>query len=364
MRENTKLLLIYVAIGVIAAGTTGYFLYQDRKELWREYARSTFAEVLREELQKREVKDMPYLTWGVQTSFARKKSLKINSFKEVTMTSEHGKKTYRIPIFKLDHNIEDIRGIRMLQSYILEKHPLVVDSLNFGWTKSLHKMGFTGRNVVRVSVIDLLEQETKRYSNDPSIVNKADSLLSFYVGYRSEVEITGFLYLPWWKTFFLKDIILLCGIVVICFFLPFLSRYINRLYHTYFVKTMIKTEIVTKEIQIPVLVTEKGTVHTYQLDAGVVFDYDSREIRRSNQSELLTNQIADLLKLFLEAEDYLLTTAEIAEAFWPNTMDAKNNIYSAIKKLRINLSHISQCTVDNKNSSYQLKIPHSIEEKG
>lgn len=360
MKESTKLLLICVTIGLVAAITTAYFLHQNKKEYWNEYARKSFAEVLRGELQKREMKDVPYVSWGMASS-SSKGTFQNDSLKEVTITTAAGEKTYRIPAFKLDRNIEDNLKMRMLHSYILEMHPLVADSLNLGWTKLLQEMGFPGKNIVRVSVIDLLEHETEYYSGDSLVVNKADSLFSYYVGYRSEVEITGFLYLPWWKTFFLKDLVLLCSILMICFLLPFLFMYINRLYHTYFFKTEIKTEIKVVEKPIPVLITEKSSVHVYQLEAGVVFDYDSREIRKNGQVELLTSQIADLLKLFLEAENYLLTTVAIAEAFWPNTMDAKNNIYSAIKKLRMNLSHISLCTVDNKNSSYQLKIPHFIE---
>lgn len=357
MKESTKLLLIYVTIGLVAAIVTAYFLYQDREEHWNEYARKSFTEVLRNELQKREIKDVPFLSWGSLSSI-QKDILPDDSSKEIAITSEHGEKTSQIPTFKLNHNIEDKPDIRAMHSYILEMHPLVADSLNLGWTKSLQEVGFSGRNVVRVSVIDLLEQETKQYSGDSLIVNEADSLCCFYIGYRSEIEVTGFLYLPWWKTFFLKDIILLCGIVMLCFLLPIMLKYINRFYHTCFVKT----EVVTIEKQISVVATEKSEIHIYQLDAGVLFDYDSRELRRSDKTEPLTSQLADLLKLFLEADDYLLTTAEIAEALWPNTMDAKNNIYSAIRKLRTSLSHISHCTIDNKNSSYQLKIPYSIEE--
>lgn len=359
MKENIKLVVITFAIGLIAASTAAYYLHQNRKELWNEYAQNTFAKVLNEDLQKLATEDVPYLYWRVRASSTRKDSFQDLSLKEVTIESEYGKKTYKIPIFKLDHNIENDRSIRSIQSYILQKHPLIADSLNSNWTKSLQKMGFSGRNIVRVSVLDLLEQETKHYSNDSLVLNRADSLFSFYVGCRSEIEVTGFLDLPWWKTFFLKDIVLLCALLVICFLLPFIKKYINKLYRTY----IIKTEIITIEKQVPVIATEKSKVHIYQLDTGVVFDYNTRELRKINKSEPLAPQLADLLKLFLEADDYMLTNIEIAKAFWPYTIDAKNNIYAAIKKLRINLSRISFCTVDNKNSAYQLKIPDYTKEK-
>lgn len=358
MKENTKLLLIYVTIGLVSAITTAYFLYQYRKEHWNEYARRSFTEVLRKELQKREMKDLPYVFWGVMASSSPKDALQNDSLKEVTVITAAGEKIYRIPAFKFDCNLEDNPKMRMLHSYILEMHPLVADSLNLGWTKALQEMGFSGKNIVKVSVIDLLEHETEHYSGDSLAVTETDRLFHLYIGCRSEVEITGFLYIPWWKTFFLKDLVLLCGIVMICSLLQFLLKRINRLYRTYFVKT----KILTIEKQTPVIVTEKSKNRIYQLDAGVLFDYDLRQLRRSDKIEALTSQLADLLKLFLESENYILTTVEIADALWPNSIDAKNSIYTAIKRLRESLSRLSLCTVDNKNSSYQLKIPHSIEE--
>lgn len=358
MKENTKLLLIYVAIGLVSAITTAYFLYQHRKEDWNKYAQRSFTEVLRKELQKREMKNLPYAFWGVMAPSSPKDTLQNDSLKEVTVITAAGEKTYWIPAFKLDRNLEDDPKMRMLHSYILEMHPLMADSLNLGWTKSLLEMGFSGKNTVKVSVIDLLEHETEHYSGDSLVLNETDRLFSFYIGCRSEVEITGFLYLPWWKTVFLKDLVLLCGIVIICSLFPFLLKRINRFYRTSFVKT----KVVTIEKQIPVIVTEKSKNRIYQLDAGVLFDYDLRQLRKDDKIEALTSQLADLLKLFLEADNYLLTTVEIAEALWPNSIDAKNSIYTAIKRLRESLSHLSLCTVDNKNSSYQLKIPYSIEE--
>lgn len=359
MREDIKLLLIYIIIGFVVAITTASFLYKDRKGYWNEYARKSFIQELKEELQKREMKDSPYLFWGVNIPFAHKDSLQKNIFREVTIINEHGKRTYKIPSFKIEHNIENNREVRSIQSYILEIDPLIADSLNLGWRRYLQEKRFSGRSVVRVSICDLWEKETKNYSNDSLIVNKADSLFSFYIGCRSEIEVTGFLFLPWWKTFFIKDVILLCGIVLISFLLPFSLKHIYVFFQNY----IFKKEIVILEKHIPVIASRESDVNIYQLDAGVLFDYESRVLRRIDKSEQLTPQLADLLKLFLEAEGYLLTNVEIAEALWPNTIDAKNNIYSAIKKMRISLSHISFCTVDNKKSSYQLIIPHSIEKK-
>ena len=47
------MLLIYVAIGIIAAVITGWFVYQNRMEYWETQARSAFRVALGKELQKR-----------------------------------------------------------------------------------------------------------------------------------------------------------------------------------------------------------------------------------------------------------------------------------------------------------------------
>ena len=47
------MLLTCVAIGVVAAIITGWFLYQYRMEFWKTQERSTFRAALGEELQKR-----------------------------------------------------------------------------------------------------------------------------------------------------------------------------------------------------------------------------------------------------------------------------------------------------------------------
>ena len=51
-RGRRQMLLIYVAIGIIAAVITGWFVYQNRMEYWETQARSAFRVALGKELQK------------------------------------------------------------------------------------------------------------------------------------------------------------------------------------------------------------------------------------------------------------------------------------------------------------------------
>ena len=63
-RERRQMLLIYVAIGIVAAVITGWFLYQNRMEFWKTQARSAFRVALGEELQKRNDIDVYFSSSG------------------------------------------------------------------------------------------------------------------------------------------------------------------------------------------------------------------------------------------------------------------------------------------------------------
>lgn len=58
------MLLIYVAIGIIAAVITGWFVYQNRMEYWETQARSAFRVALGKELQKRNEVDVYFSSSG------------------------------------------------------------------------------------------------------------------------------------------------------------------------------------------------------------------------------------------------------------------------------------------------------------
>ena len=188
MRESVKLLLIYIAIGVIVAGITTYFLYQDRKEQWNEYARETFTEALKEEIQKRSEMKVYFATQGETSLSSREKEFP----EEVTLKGKNGKRIYSIPTYKRHHNIVGDLNQRMLQGYVLEKRPLKADSLQLVWKNYLKKVEFPGKSSIDLFIIDLQKQERQSFSYDSAFAMKSDSLISYYVGFRYENGVTGF----------------------------------------------------------------------------------------------------------------------------------------------------------------------------
>lgn len=356
-KEDLKLLLVYAVIGIIAAGTTGWFLYQNRMKFWKEQACAAFRVALMEELQKRKEVETYY-------AFSGNMSLPIDSIDSkmepitVSMESEYGKKDFVIPYEKHIHNIERSSSLRALYSYVLERFPLKADSLNAVWGNLLSEMGFYGKTIVRVVVTDWWERENCAYSDDSLLVAKSDSLTSKYLGYRCEVGTTGYMYYPWWTTLTIKDKILLCALVFCCCLLFFIQEYIVKAYRYCFVREV--TVVVEKEI--PVVMVEKNQAHIYQLEDDLRFDTGVAMLIRRDARVQLTAMPAKLLQVFLEAENRRLSVNEIMELLWSGNAVDSARVYTIIKRLRKELAKISDWEITNENGSYQLKNPHSIEE--
>lgn len=356
-KEDLKLLLVYAVIGIIAAGTTGWFLYQNRMRFWKEQACSAFRVALMEELQKRKEIDVYFFLDGDI-------SLPVDSIDSkmepviVPMESKYGKKDFVIPYEKHIHNIERSSYLRTLHSYLLDISPLNADSLNMIWRNLLSEMGFYGETIVRIAVADWWERETCTYSNDSLLVAKSDSLTSKYLGYRCEIGTTGYMCYFWWTTLTIKDKILLCALVLCCCLLFFIQEYIVKAYRYCFVREV--TVVVEKEI--PVVIVERNQAHIYQLEDDLRFDTGSGMLIRTDVCVKLTPLPAKLLQGFLEAENRRLSVNEIMELLWSGNAVDSARVYTIIKRLRKELAKISDWEITNENGSYQLKNPHSIEE--
>ena len=114
------MLLIYVAIGVIVAVITGWFLYQNRMEFWETQARSAFRMALGEELQKRNEVDVYFSSSGNIRLPDNSIDIKKEPIK-VRIESEYGVKDFFIPYEKHSHNIERSSDMRASYSYVLYK---------------------------------------------------------------------------------------------------------------------------------------------------------------------------------------------------------------------------------------------------
>ncbi len=364
-RESLKLLLI-CAIGIVAVGITGRHLYQSRIEFWKEEACNTFRVALMEELQKRSREEVYFYSKGnVDLSVMNANDRKKEPI-TVAMESKYGKKNFIIPYEKHIHNIERSSDLRGVRSYILKKNPLKADSLDIVWKGVLTRAGYSGKTVVRTSITDWWEHEASTYSADSSYVSKSDSLVTYYLGYRCEVGVTGYLYCPWWKVYSSRDRALLGALIVGCFLLFFMQEYVGRIYRRFFVKEI--PLVVEKEVQViiekevPVIAANKNQSHIYQLEDNLFFDADLRMLRKADVGVKLMPLSAKLLQGFLDAKDYRLSNNEIMDLLWPDGTGTSERLHTNIKRLRAYLSQVSAWIIENENLAYRLKNPHFIEE--
>lgn len=359
------MLLIYVAIGIMAAVITGRFLYQNRMEFWKTQARSAFRVALGEELQKRSDTDIYFSVNGNVRLLDDSIDIKKEPVK-VHMESEYGEKDFFIPYERHSHNVEQSFYLRGIHSYILHVSSLKVDSLNAIWNNLLVKIGFAGKTMVRISVADWNEHETYTFSDDSLYVAKSDSLVSYYLGYRCEIGVTGYVYYHWLKIFTFIDKVLLCALALCGFLLFFMQEYAIRLYRYFFVKRVEvviekKNPIVARE-EVPAFVPDRSKSNVYQIEKDLCFDADSRILKTAADSVKMMPLSAKLLRGFLDAKDFKLSNGEILDLLWPDGNGTLNNLHTNIKRLRGYLSQMSSCTIENENYSYQLKNSHFIEE--
>lgn len=345
MSDNLKALLIYVVIGAIGACITGYFLYQNKMGYWKRYACGSFQVALKQELEKRGVDKVYFAASG---SFSLPADT--GEYKVITLESKYGKREYVVPHFKFEHNIENNFQQRGLYSVILSKQPLDADALDAKWNRLLVDAGFGGKTGTRITVTDLLEQETCTYSDYR--YEKTDSLLSYYIGCRCEVEVTGYIHCSLWDVFSWKDKMLLSAIVFACLLLFYLDKYIRRSGRHLLARRMsVKT---VKDVD----------TRIYQLDDDLFFNPYTKELGNAETKTTLTAQMVILLQGFLDAKDYRLTIEEIMQLLWPeDTAVLASRVHSVIKRLREYIAKVSNdWIIENGNLGYQLKKkPHSIE---
>lgn len=361
MKKEDKIWLwLYALIGIVAAGVTGWCLCQNRQDFWRTQARSAFRMALQEEMRK--WKDIDVFI-GREKGLIRLPDDSIYIKKEpmkVSLTSEYGEKDFLIPYEKYGYNIErnssELRGIH---TYLLHKSPLNADSLNFFWKRRLAEMEFPGTTVVRIVVSDWEERDSYTYSADSLYLSKSDSLSTYYIGCRCEVEVTGYLYYPWWRVLVWIDWVLLVALIAGCVLLFFLQRHISNAYHRFFVKEKEVKVPVIIEKEVPVVADRESRPHIYPLEEGVCFDADSRLLKKGDESVKLMPLLAKLLQGLLDAEEHRLSNEEILQLLWANGTGTSDRLHQNTKRLRTYLSQISVCTLENENFAYRLNIPVS-----
>ena len=331
--------------------------YLTKERSWNEQMRTSLVGVLEDSMEKRGKEDV----YIVSHSYSRR-DFKDDSPKIVTMDVGEGPKEYIVPAYKHYNNIAENPTERLFDSVILEEQPLAADSLNMLWDRLLVKNGISGTGNIRVSVTDLSENISMTYAKDTRYLPLSDSLFSYYIGYRCEVEVTAFASpFSYWRSMTLWDWMEIFFLLLSVVFFFWIWTVYNR--RSVEVRRSNATELAGTENEIPVVVLKETLSCIYQLGDDVLFDSTNRLLRRGNQVKNLLPQASALLLGLLEADGYCMLMSDIYLLLWPDGSGRPERVHTVAGRLRSSLAEMSpQISLVSGNSKYQLKIAHSIEE--
>lgn len=351
--HDKRLLYLGIVVCLLISGDITYALYQNKAERWKEQASTAFRQALELELQKRDTVFVFYKEAEGYSTF----SLDEPSPRPIKIFDELGERDHIISEEKYNHSLVKETLKRSILSILLEDYPLVPDTLNEIWDSLLVITDTPVKTYTRISVTDFQEHTSVVHSKDISESFSADSLLSYYLGERCEVEATGFISYGWYGVFSDWGYLPICLPWIIFVFLFFLGEKILFTLKKWFVKH----ETVTIKTMVPVIAVQAEGAHVYQLEEGVFFDTKQKVLKDAGMTKKLTPQVAYLLKLFLESEGYRLSTGKIDKALWPDGSGTQERIYTVILRLRQSLKGITHLVVDYENDVYQLKSSISNE---
>lgn len=180
-----QLLLIVYILMVLCLLIDLYNNFQIHKQDWNNQMRTTFVNALKESLAARGRENLFIVSQTSRVGLDKKDSVIV-----VKINIGEGDMFFSVPLYKHNHNITEIPMQRILDSVIVEDQPLNADSLNRLWDTLLIDRGFSGKTDIRISVSDLSENVSTVYAQGGQHYPKADSLFTYYIGYRCETEIT------------------------------------------------------------------------------------------------------------------------------------------------------------------------------
>lgn len=364
MKNIAIALSIGVLICLFITGGYSVALYRNAIEKlpeWKKSVRESFVNALQIEVKKR---------GNIPVDMIVANPTEISTLEEpkpdsVYIASKHGNFFYKISQEKFANSIIKDRSKRILLSILLEKHPISVDTLNQNWDSLLLAKKIVANTYIRYSITDLLKHTTTTYSNKYKQNQQTDSLTSCYMGYRCEAEATGFVSYQWWKMIdWWQWILLFLPWGCLCTFILVYGRLVSFFRKRFREKEIVieeKEVIVEKEIHVADVKTEK--VEIYKLEDGTSFDSIKKVLHNGDKEKNVVPQIANLLTLFLKAENLCLTEDQIYREMWSGDRDS-GRLSTLISRLRKTLEGISSLIVfyDNKGT-YQLKMPDSIDKK-
>ena len=252
-----RLLMYSLVMGI------GIFLVRQK---WNEQARVIFKTALLQELQKRDTLSISYISnWKATPALEE-----VNPG-TVEIELDSGKRKYEIPCFKFENSLVKGGIQRGLLTALLDESPLDADSLHGTWNKLLKESDIFLKTHTRITVWDFQEQPSSAFSKNVQKFSQTDSLLSYYMGFRCEVEATGYASCEWWWLFSDWRLLAIGGVcagIELLFFI-FGKMYCYR-------KNRQPEEVEQEGLPVIVVTVEQSPV--YQLGEHTFFDAERMEL--------------------------------------------------------------------------------------
>ena len=352
MKRKTMILGVLSILCIFWMGGYGlklYVDYFDKKLVWNEEAKASFEDALWMEVDKRsEIPVFRSLNGekGVTT-------LKERIPDSVFITSNLGRRGYRIELFRFENSLLKENVGRCLLTTLLEIQPLSVDTLLMDLDSLLMEKQIPLQAQVRYVYTDEeLRNDTIYTCGDGH--SGLDSLTVSYMGFRCEHELTAFVSYPHWLS------VLSTGEWCLCL-LPWGVLGLLAAFYTpmerFFRRKFVKVKIVEKEIHVADVPIDEAKI--YQLPDGSLFDSFTGTLTKGDLSKQLPPQSGILLKLFLCKKNNRLSVSEIEQELWKG-QGTTDQLHKAIQRLRSDLKKVSsEVVIKNVNGDYELKLPIS-----
>ena len=323
--------------------------YEAQKEAWNQVAAETFREALLKEVEWRS--KIPYYQSFVGASGVRPLKSQIPD-SVIIVTSKYGRRVYWLEKERFKRQLLEGGSLNFGISYLMGEYPISVDTLHHRWD-SLLNLPLKVATSIRFVMTDLAEQNDTTYAHREHFVFPKDSALVWYLGYRCEAEFVGCVHYPslWGACSPLNWALLLLPFLLLAFILIYYPK----------ISAAIRRRFIKKEI-VHVADAPLERAKVYQLPDGMLFDVMAHSIRKGNEAFHLSPQSVNLLKLLLRSPERKVTIEGINQELW-NGKASKGKIEVAISRFRSDIKKASpNLTLDYSNGTFQLKMPHSIEE--
>ena len=323
--------------------------YEAQKVAWNQVAAETFREALLKEVEWRS--KIPYYQSFVGASGVRPLKSQIPD-SVIIVTSKYGRRVYWLEKERFKRQLLEGGSLNFGISYLMGEYPISVDTLHHRWD-SLLNLPLKVATSIRFVMTDLAEQNDTTYAHREHFVFPKDSALVWYLGYRCEAEFVGCVHYPslWGACSPLNWALLLLPFLLLAFILIYYPK----------ISAAIRRRFIKKEI-VHVADAPLERAKVYQLPDGMLFDVMAHSIRKGNEAFHLSPQSVNLLKLLLRSPERKVTIEGINQELW-NGKASKGKIEVAISRFRSDIKKASpNLTLDYSNGTFQLKMPHSIEE--